>query len=370
MNKRFISVISIAAMIISISGCGSAQSSNSAKETTMSNETNVAATTSKAESSADTASTQIAKENETKSAESSASSDYETAPKLSGKYTIGLVIDNNSDQFNHEEGEAMKKMASDYKDAEITVTVMDGQGDVMKQNQCIEDLVNKKVNMIMIIPIDAHGNVPAIQEATAAGIPVVTLDATVDTDDKNVFYVGASDYNAGKAQAEYLASVLPKDAQILLIKGQEGMSNAQHRRDGAIETIGKLRPDVKLLAEQPGDWDEAKCMNIVEDWCQAYPKFDAIVCGGDSMALGAEEALEQANRLDGVYITGVDCIEKIVALIKEGKVSMSAQHTALMCAEKGFNYGLHVLNGENPEDYIWDYVAVTKDNVNQLYPNK
>ena len=36
------------------------------------------------------------------------------------------------------------------------------------------------------------------------------------------------------------------------------MSNAQNRRDGAVETLTELRPDVKFLAEQPGDWDEAK----------------------------------------------------------------------------------------------------------------
>ena len=36
---------------------------------------------------------------------------------------------------------------------------------------------------------------------------------------------------------------------------------------------------------------------------------------------------------------------------------------------KGFNYGLHVLAGENPEDYIWEYVAVNKENVNEFYPD-
>lgn len=289
--------------------------------------------------------------------------------EITGEYTIGLVIDNNSDQFNHEEGEALKALAEAYAGADITVAVADGGGDVMQQNQCVEDFINKRVDLIMIIPIDATGNIPAAREAIEAGIPVVTLDATIDLEDDLMYYVGASDYNAGKAQAEYLAGVLPENAQVLVILGQEGMSNAQNRRDGAVETLTELRPDVKFLAEQPGDWDEAKCMDIVEDWCQAYPEFDAIICGGDSMALGAAEALEQAGRLDGVYITGVDCIDTVVEWMKEGKISMSAQHTAAMCAEKGFNYGLHVLAGENPEDYIWEYVAVNKENVNEFYPD-
>ena len=243
-----------------------------------------------------------------------------------------------------------------------------GQGDVMKQNQCVEDLINRKADLIMIIPIDANGNIPAVNEALEAGIPVITLDATVNVENENLYYVGASDYEAGVAQAQYLAEVLPEAAKVLVILGQEGMSNAQSRRDGAVETLSELRPDVEFLAEQPGDWDEAKCMDIVEDWCQAFPEFDAVICGGDSMALGTEEALEQAGRLEGVYITGVDCIDAVVNLMKEGKISMSAQHTAAMCAEKGFNYATHVLAGENPEDYIWQYVAVTKDNVNEFYP--
>lgn len=358
--KKKITVLWMVMVMLGVTACGNASGSNP--------DTSEQA----AQESAQGAEDAVPAEEETKDGvvEPAAFGDVLGEPvEITGEYTIGLVIDNNSDQFNHEEGEALKALAHAYTSADITVAVADGRGDVMQQNQCVEDFINKGVDMIMIIPIDATGNIPAAREAIEAGIPVVTLDATIDLEDDLLYYVGASDYNAGKAQAEYLAEVLPENARVLVILGQEGMSNAQNRRDGAVETLTALRPDVSVLAEQPGDWDEAKCMDIVEDWCQAYPDFDAIICGGDSMALGAAEALEQAGRLDGVYITGVDCIDTVVEWMKEGKIAMSAQHTAAMCAEKGFNYGLHVLAGENPEDYIWQYVAVNKENVKEFYPD-
>lgn len=86
------------------------------------------------------------------------------------------MIDNNSDQFNHEEGEVLKALTEAYASADITVAVADGSGDVMQQNQCVEDFINKRVDLIMIIPIDVTGNIPATREAIEAGYVAVNKE--------------------------------------------------------------------------------------------------------------------------------------------------------------------------------------------------
>ncbi len=97
---------------------------------------------------------------------------------------------------------------------------------------------------------------------------------------------------------------LPKDAKILYLEGTPGLSHTQERKKGFEDALG--RSDVATLASLSANYDRAEGMKVTEDWIQSFPKFDAIVAANDQMALGALEALQGADRLKGVMISGVD----------------------------------------------------------------
>ena len=42
-------------------------------------------------------------------------------------------------------------------------------------------------------------------------------------------------------------------------------------------------PDIKLIARQPGEWDQARGRQVMEDWIVAYPKIDAVFAQNDSL---------------------------------------------------------------------------------------
>ena len=64
------------------------------------------------------------------------------------------------------------------------------------------------------------------------------------------------------------------------------------------------RPDVKILADQTGDFKAETAMKVTEDWIQVYPNLHWIVAADNKMAQGAIEALKAANRISQVQVVG------------------------------------------------------------------
>jgi len=107
-------------------------------------------------------------------------------------------------------------------------------------------------------------------------------------------------------------------------------------------------------------------MLITEAWIQAYEKFDAICCQNDDSALGAIEALKAANRLEGVYVVGLDGGDPALASIQSGELAATAYQDAEGQAEALVEICKRIIEGEDPtviEDIVIPFKMVTLENV-------
>ena len=105
----------------------------------------------------------------------------------------------------------------------------------------------------------------------------------------------------------------------------------------------------------------------MEDWCQSYPEFDAIVCANDQMALGSVEALKAAGRLTGVLVAGVDATDEALQKIKEGEMAISIRQSAPALAQNCYETIQKMQKGEDPgEKVVVDFEPVTADNVDDF----
>src|SRR5690606_15256261 len=109
----------------------------------------------------------------------------------------------------------------------------------------------------------------------------------------------------------------------------------QERLKGFEEAL--QRPDVTILANLSGNYDRAEGMKVTEDWIQSFPQFDAIIAANDQMALGALQALQAADRLKGVMISGVDGTKDALTAIKAGEMSQSIFQNAAGQAQAAFD---------------------------------
>ncbi|RUV09973.1 sugar ABC transporter substrate-binding protein, partial [Mesorhizobium sp. M1A.F.Ca.IN.022.04.1.1] len=177
------------------------------------------------------------------------------------------------------------------------------------------------------------------------------------------FYVGSSNLDAGKLQAQFMHDHLPKDAQIVYLQGTLGLYHSNERYKGFTENLN--RPDVKILAVQSADYDRAKGMAVTEDWIQSFPQIDGVVAANDQMALGALQALKAAGR-QNVLISGIDGLQDTLKAIVDGDIAHSVFQNASAQADAAVKVVEEIKAGKTPKDEtIVPFEPITKENVNK-----
>ncbi|NTH16618.1 sugar ABC transporter substrate-binding protein [Agrobacterium rhizogenes] len=276
------------------------------------------------------------------------------------KFVVGYANMADTDVFVMARKNAFVEAAKS--DPDVNIKFADANNDVSKQLDQIDNLIAQKVNVIVVVPVDYQGIVPGVEKANAAGIPVVALG--IQSAGGKYTFVGSKNIDAGKMQAEYMKANLPKDAQILYLQGTPGLYHSQERLKGFEENLG--RPDVKILANLSGNYDRAEGMKVTEDWIQSFPKFDAIIAANDQMALGAREALQGADRLRGVMISGVDGVPDALNAIKAGEMSQTIFQNAAGQAKAAFEVVESIKKGDQPPaEKLVPFESITKDNVDK-----
>jgi len=226
--------------------------------------------------------------------------------KKAPPYTIGFVNWSTANSWTVQIVNEVQHEASLYPEIKEFITVS-SEGDANKQISQIEDLVARGVDLILLIPVAPEAIVPAVEEATKAGIPIVVFASLVKTD-KYVTYLQADELQFGRKQGDWLMQQLKCKGNIIALNGVAGISTSDNRRQGLLDAI-KACPDggtsVKILAEADGSWAYDQGKQAVERMLAAYPQIDGVWSQGGAMTQGAIEAFEAAKR-PLVPMTGED----------------------------------------------------------------
>lgn len=182
----------------------------------------------------------------------------------------------------------------------------------------IEDLIAKKVDAIIVNPMDANAVIPALQKAKDAGIPVVLVDSTIAEGNEELYltYVGTDNFNAAKIGAEKLTGTLGNKGKVVIVRGANGNSVGDARVAGFKAGLGD---GIEIVAEQPGDWSNDIAKQVTENMLQANPQVDGLFTASDVMLDGILQAIEDAKRED-IKIMSFDGSDDAFDLIKEDLV--------------------------------------------------
>lgn len=282
--------------------------------------------------------------------------------KASKQFTVGYANMADSDVFVLARKTAV---ISSAEGSNIDLQFSDANADIQRQLDQMDIFISKKVNALVVVPVDSTGVIPGIKKANAANIPVICLG--IKGGDGDFIFVGSQNYDAGYMQGELYAKLLPPNAKVLYLAGTAGMDHSRDRRNGFNDAVKKAnRTDIQILADMDGDYVRATAMRITEDWIQTFPQFDGIIAANDQMALGAVEALKAANRLQGVLVSGIDGIAEATQAVKDGimvqTVLQNAPGQGTACVE----ILKKIANGESVENEIFvPFESITKDNVDQ-----
>ena len=223
--------------------------------------------------------------------------------------------------------EAVEKSGNKF----LLVTAGEETGVSIQVNQ-LEDLIAKKVDAIVLNPMDGKSVVPVLKKIQAAKIPVIVVDSSVEkgNDDLFISYVGTDNFNAGKVAGERMVKELGGKGNVLIVRGANGSLAGDQRVDGF--KAGVKGSGLQIVGEQPGNWTNSVAMQVTENMLQANKKVDGLFSASDVMLDGELQAVDDANRKD-IKILSVDGSKKAVDLVQQGViVGTMAQFPAKMGA--------------------------------------
>lgn len=190
---------------------------------------------------------------------------------------------------------------------------------VDNQIRIMEDLAQKKVDAIVLIPIDGKGIISGIERANKAGVPVFICNTRAEGGE-TLGFAGIDHRAMGVTVGDYVANRLKGKGQIVILEGTTGASTAIDRLDGVMDSL-KKHPDIKILASTTAKYQRQMGMKVMEDLLIRFPKIDAVIGINDSMALGAKEAIKDAKRLNEMIIAGIDATPEGIDNLKNGELT-------------------------------------------------
>ncbi len=233
------------------------------------------------------------------------------------KLTFGIVVKTEvNDPFQVTMATTAQKEAQKL-GATALVEAPPSNSDVQAQQAIVEDLIQRKVNGILLAPVDTQAMKASMAEAAKAGIPVVLFDSNPIAGAQFVTAIGTDNKKAAAIAADYLIKKFDGKAKVAQLEGQPGDQNALYRAQGFANEL-KTAPGMQLVADQTGHWTTAGAEAAMENILTAHPDLQAVFAASDEMGLGAVQAIKAAGKIGKITIVTFDGLPDGVKLIEQG----------------------------------------------------
>ncbi len=258
------------------------------------------------------------------------------------KVQIGLSFDSYVIERWQRDREVFVSTAQDLG---AEVNVQNANGDVKEQISQLEYLIDKKMDVIVVIAIDSEACSEVLKKAKEAGIIVVSYDRLVRNANTDL-YISFDNEEVGRLMAQALVDGVPDGGNIITIFGPTTDHNVALVEKGfhsvmeghAINTVYSVYAKGWLAEEAYAAVNEA--LAITSD-------IDGVLCGNDNLATQAVLALSE-NRLAGkIIVTGQDADLAACQRIVEGTQTMTVYKPVDKLAKAAAEYAVKLAKGED-----------------------
>ncbi|MFC5908842.1 ABC transporter substrate-binding protein [Streptacidiphilus monticola] len=239
-----------------------------------------------------------------------------------GKTVVGFSqSESTSNPFRATE---TKSIEDEAKRLGVKLIERNANADVNAQNSQIEDMIAQGAKVLIVAPENSDGLGPALAQAKAKKIPVLTIDRTVTGTACQDFiaFIGSNFYGQAQIAADDLAGATNGTAHVAILQGTPGNNVSADRTKGFTDQLAAKYPKMTVVASQTGNFDQTDGQKVTEQLLQAHPDINAVYAENDAMALGAIQAIRSAGKTPGkdVKIVSIDGIQQAVQDVAAGQL--------------------------------------------------
>jgi ribose transport system substrate-binding protein len=189
---------------------------------------------------------------------------------------------------------------------------------VGEQQAMVEQVLKDRPDAVIFTPVDDVAMIASVQKLNAAKIPIILV--TNPLPGSFVTYIGADDFDIGYRQAHYLFDTLGGKGKIVVIEGIPAAPTNRARVRGYQRAFAEF-PGIEVLGTGVGNYQQPDAKRVMEKFLGEHKQIDAVLSANDGMALGALEALKEANRTS--IVIGINGILPAVKAIEAGALLAS-----------------------------------------------
>jgi erythritol transport system substrate-binding protein len=257
--------------------------------------------------------------------------------------------------------------AAEAKKLGYQTLVLSHDDDPTKQSQEIDTAVSRKAAAIILDNAGADSSVAAVQRAKDAKIPTFLIDREINKTGVAVAQIVSNNAQGAGLGGQEFAKLMGGKGEYAELTGKPTDTNAGVRSQGFHGVLDQYA-DLKMVAQQSANWDQAEALSKTQTILQAHPTIKGIIAGNDTMALGAYAAVQASNNKT-IIVVGFDGSPDVVSSILKNGIKATVLQPASKIAQTAVDQAdQYIKTGKasQPEKQSIDCVLVNPDNAKSV----
>jgi ribose transport system substrate-binding protein len=278
---------------------------------------------------------------------------------------IALVMKTLTNPFFIEMEKGARKAEKEF-GIELLVKTGSQETAIEQQIQIIDELIQSKVDAIVVAPGDSQRLVPILKKAQSSGIAIINIDNQLDQSVlkseqmQPIPFVSVDNEAASYQSAKFVADQIKKPSKAAIIEGIRGAENARLRMVGAERAFSE-NSNIHVVAKETANWKIDEAHDVTKRLFASHPDITVLFCANDMMALGALRYLQESKRKD-VLVAGYDALDEAKTAIKQGAMASTIDQQAAEQGYQGVALAVRALKGEKlPPTVMVEAHLVTAD---------
>src|SRR5260370_33422475 len=240
------------------------------------------------------------------------------ACKLERKTTIAVIPKGNTTIFWQSVHAGAAKVAIEN-GVEITWTGPASETDYTGQLQITDEMINRRVDAIVLAPIDRKAMVGVVERAARENVPMVIIDSGIDTE-QYLARVTTNNYNAGRIAADRVGKLVNGKGTVAIVAVVAGGASTEERERGFEDTIHGKYPNIRIVDKRFSMSDVARSLLVSANILTSHPELDALFGSNESSLMGAAQAVRERHGRK-IKLVGVDAGPSLLDDLRSGLVN-------------------------------------------------
>jgi len=184
----------------------------------------------------------------------------------------------------------------------------------------ITSLTQQHVGAIVISGDDPNAVAPSLKQAMAQGVKVVSYDADVAPDARNVFVNQANSEQIGRSEVDLLAQQINSTGQIAILSAASTAANQNTWIGFMKDELATKYPKMQLVKIAYGNDDDQASFNDTLALLQQFPNLKGIISPTTVGIAAAARAIESVHKGGKVALTGLGTPNQLRQYVKDGTI--------------------------------------------------